>query len=50
MDNYMLNRHDDNEGAGLFDNIWAEEENEDWIIVCAMLNLSNTVNHLPFAE
>jgi len=28
MDNYMLNRHDDNEGAGLFDNIWAEEENE----------------------
>lgn len=28
MDNYMLNRHEDNDGAGLFDNIWAEEEND----------------------
>ncbi|XP_052792637.1 probable E3 ubiquitin-protein ligase HERC1 isoform X2 [Mya arenaria] len=29
MDDYMLNRQEDNEGNGLFDNIWAEEENED---------------------
>ena len=29
MDNYMLNRHDDNEGEIVFENIWAEDEIDD---------------------